>query len=79
MKKKISNMPKTLTVIYSGGIDLTLDRTIERLAGRKRDGSGMCVLDGKRDLSFTFPNSKSAMKAFGNLKKINGIKASMSK
>ena len=75
MKKKITvkKLPKAFTVAYSGGVDPTLDRTIERIAGKSSYGSGLCLDDGLRDLSFSFQNGAAAKKAADALKKIKGI------
>ena len=58
--RKHKNHRYTLVVEYRSGKDDAKDTKIVRLIGREEDGSGFCLLDGSRDLSFGFATRRGA-------------------
>lgn len=58
----------SLEVFYRG-FDLATDRAIEKAAGGSREGSGMMVLMGLRDIRFEFKTERGALAAARRVKK----------
>lgn len=56
-----------ISVTYEG-FDLEKDKAIEKAAGVPRDGSGYCLLDCERDISFTFSSVGEAKAASERIK-----------
>jgi hypothetical protein len=59
----------SLEVCYAG-YDHDLDRAIEKAAGVSREGSGMSMLTGLRDVRFDFKTERSARAAVRRVKKV---------
>ncbi len=68
MGKRKGEKRYTLVVEYKGGMDENKDRLIVKLVGRPEHGSGFCLLDGSRDLSFGFATRRGAEGAIGRIK-----------
>lgn len=59
----------SLEVMYNG-YDHDLDRAIEKAVGGEREGSGMSMLTGMRDIRFDFKTERSARAAARRVKKV---------
>jgi hypothetical protein len=64
----------SLIVEYKGGLDVSIDRAVEKGARKERDGSGFSFLDGTRDLSFSFTQGRFAEAAKARIKAMLGRK-----
>lgn len=48
---------------------------IEKLVGKRSDGSGFCLASGERDMQFYYTLKNAAYKAAHNARKVKGVKA----
>jgi hypothetical protein len=76
IKKRVREAlkPRYAVECFYRGFNPQLDRTLERLARKRSDGSGMAITIGLRDTCFWFSSKTKALAAAKRLKTAKGVR-----